>query len=128
MNRRGLSPVVATIILIAVTVAVSIAVAVWMGALTFTFMQPKNPVFTYNIEIPSFQNATHCIFAMWDSWNIYNESKTLVPVPYTFEASARQDVRCPLYVHYYESLGEGVFRDLGVQTFMVFLQKEGEIP
>jgi len=40
MNRRSkkaLSPVVASIILIAVTVAVSIAVAAWMGALTFQF-------------------------------------------------------------------------------------------
>ena len=34
---KALSPVVASIILIAVTVAVSIAVAAWMGALTFTF-------------------------------------------------------------------------------------------
>jgi len=37
-SRKALSPVVASIILIAVTVAVSIAVAAWMGALTFTFM------------------------------------------------------------------------------------------
>jgi len=36
-SRKALSPVVASIILIAVTVAVSIAVAAWMGALTFTF-------------------------------------------------------------------------------------------
>ena len=36
-KRKALSPVVASIILIAVTVAVSIAVAAWMGALTFTF-------------------------------------------------------------------------------------------
>jgi flagellin-like protein len=34
-SRKALSPVVASIILIAVTVAVSIAVAAWMGALTF---------------------------------------------------------------------------------------------
>jgi flagellin-like protein len=34
---KALSPVVASIILIAVTVAVSIAVAAWMGALTFGF-------------------------------------------------------------------------------------------
>jgi flagellin-like protein len=40
-SRKGLSPVVAAIILIAVTVAVSIAVAAWMGALTFTFMQTE---------------------------------------------------------------------------------------
>jgi flagellin-like protein len=37
-KKRALSPVVASIILIAVTVAVSIAVAAWMGALTFNFM------------------------------------------------------------------------------------------
>jgi flagellin-like protein len=37
-SRKALSPVIATIILIAVTVAVSIAVAAWMGALTFSFM------------------------------------------------------------------------------------------
>jgi flagellin-like protein len=37
-SRKALSPVIATIILIAVTVAVSIAVAAWMGALTFGFM------------------------------------------------------------------------------------------
>ena len=36
-SRKALSPVVASIILIAVTVAVSIAVAAWMGALTFQF-------------------------------------------------------------------------------------------
>jgi flagellin-like protein len=37
-SKKALSPVVASIILIAVTVAVSIAVAAWMGALTFGFM------------------------------------------------------------------------------------------
>ena len=41
VSRKGLSPVVAAIILIAVTVAVSIAVAAWMGALTFTFMSTE---------------------------------------------------------------------------------------
>jgi flagellin-like protein len=38
-NAKALSPVVASIILIAVTVAVSIAVAAWMGALTVGFME-----------------------------------------------------------------------------------------
>ncbi len=37
-NAKALSPVIATIILIAVTVAVSIVVAAWMGALTIGFM------------------------------------------------------------------------------------------
>ncbi len=36
-STKALSPVVASIILIAVTVAVSIAVAAWMGALTTSF-------------------------------------------------------------------------------------------
>src|SRR3989304_7484619 len=40
-NTKALSPVVASIILIAVTVAVSIAVAAWMGALTIGFMQTE---------------------------------------------------------------------------------------
>ena len=40
-NKKALSPVVASIILIAVTVAVSIAVAAWMGALTFTFTRTE---------------------------------------------------------------------------------------
>jgi flagellin-like protein len=45
-SRKALSPVVASIILIAVTVAVSIAVAAWMGALTFTFTQTEQVTFT----------------------------------------------------------------------------------
>jgi flagellin-like protein len=40
-NVKALSPVVASIILIAVTVAVSIAVAAWMGALSVGFMQTE---------------------------------------------------------------------------------------
>ena len=52
-NVKALSPVVASIILIAVTVAVSIAVAAWMGALTFTFtnteqVQITNMIFGTN--------------------------------------------------------------------------------
>jgi flagellin-like protein len=37
-DAKALSPVIATIILIAVTVAVSVVVAAWMGALTIGFM------------------------------------------------------------------------------------------
>jgi flagellin-like protein len=46
-NRKALSPVVASIILIAVTVAVSIAVAAWMGALTFNFMGTEQAKITH---------------------------------------------------------------------------------
>jgi flagellin-like protein len=45
-NAKALSPVVASIILIAVTVAVSIAVAAWMGALSFNFMNTEQLTFT----------------------------------------------------------------------------------
>ena len=37
-NAKALSPVVASIILIAVTVAVSVVVAAWMGGMTLGFM------------------------------------------------------------------------------------------
>jgi len=40
-SKKAFSPVVASIILIAVTVAVSIAVAAWMGALTIGFMDTE---------------------------------------------------------------------------------------
>jgi len=45
-SKKALSPVVASIILIAVTVAVSIAVAAWMGALTFSFMGSESLTIT----------------------------------------------------------------------------------
>jgi len=53
---KGLSPVVAAIILIAVTVAVSIAVAAWMGALTISFMATEQISFT-NVAFAS--DLTH---------------------------------------------------------------------
>jgi flagellin-like protein len=45
-SRKALSPVVASIILVAVTVAVSIAVAVWMGSLSTGFMQTEQLTIT----------------------------------------------------------------------------------
>ncbi|MFB3889466.1 MAG: archaellin/type IV pilin N-terminal domain-containing protein [Candidatus Bathyarchaeia archaeon] len=45
-NAKALSPVVASIILIAVTVAVSIAVAAWMGALSVGFMSTEQLTIT----------------------------------------------------------------------------------
>ena|SRR3989304_1263439 len=53
-NSKALSPVVASIILIAVTVAVSIAVAAWMGALSFNFMGTEQLSYTaYTWNSPS---------------------------------------------------------------------------
>jgi flagellin-like protein len=54
-NAKALSPVVASIILIAVTVAVSIAVAAWMGALTVGFMA------TEEVKITSITFASNSI-------------------------------------------------------------------
>ncbi len=51
-SRKALSPVVASIILIAVTVAVSIAVAAWMGALSFNFMATEQGQVT-NLQFDS---------------------------------------------------------------------------
>ena len=56
-SRKALSPVVASIILIAVTVAVSIAVAAWMGALTFNFMATEQGQVT-NLQFTT-GDATH---------------------------------------------------------------------
>jgi flagellin-like protein len=57
-SKKALSPVVASIILIAVTVAVSIAVAAWMGALTFTFMKTEEIAFTAQVWGVNYINIT----------------------------------------------------------------------
>jgi|YelNatPaOPRAMG01_1025707.scaffolds.fasta_scaffold14916_8 flagellin-like protein len=60
-SRKALSPVVASIILIAVTVAVSIAVAAWMGALTIGFMGSSAVTITnvkFETGTPKYINCT----------------------------------------------------------------------
>jgi flagellin-like protein len=53
-SKKALSPVVASIILIAVTVAVSIAVAAWMGALSIGFMGSSSVTITdVSFETPA---------------------------------------------------------------------------
>ena len=49
-NSKALSPVVASIILIAVTVAVSVVVAAWMGGMTIGLMGSAEQVSITNIE------------------------------------------------------------------------------
>ena len=56
-NAKALSPVVASIILIAVTVAVSIAVAAWMGALVVGNMNTEEVKIT-NVDFTSGTSAT----------------------------------------------------------------------
>ena len=50
-NAKALSPVIATIILIAVTVAVSVVVAAWMGGLTLGFMGSAEQASVTNVVL-----------------------------------------------------------------------------
>ena len=60
-NSKALSPVIATIILIAVTVAVSVVVAAWMGALTIGFMGNAENVKITNVQ---FNSATEAVLTV----------------------------------------------------------------
>ena len=51
-NAKALSPVVASIILIAVTVAVSVVVAAWMGGMTIGLMGSTEQVSITNVAMP----------------------------------------------------------------------------
>jgi archaeal type IV pilus assembly protein PilA len=52
-NSKALSPVVASIILIAVTVAVSVVVAAWMGGTTIGLMGTAEQISITNIAFPN---------------------------------------------------------------------------
>ena len=52
-NAKGLSPVVASIILIAVTVAVSVVVAAWMGGMTIGLMGNAEQASITNVALSS---------------------------------------------------------------------------
>jgi len=72
-NAKALSPVVASIILIAVTVAVSIAVAVWMGALSTGFMATEQMSIT-NVQFST--TATQQIISI----NVTNTGTNAITV------------------------------------------------
>jgi archaeal type IV pilus assembly protein PilA len=59
-NAKALSPVVASIILIAVTVAVSVVVAAWMGGMSIGLMGNAEQATITNL---SYDNAAHKITA-----------------------------------------------------------------
>jgi flagellin-like protein len=83
-SRKALSPVIATIILIAVTVAVSIAVAAWMGALTFSFMGTEQIKIT-NVQ---FTNATGTLGISVTFMNTGTSPVTLVSINVNNNANA----------------------------------------
>jgi len=62
-NSKALSPVIATIILVAVTVAIAIAVAAWLGALTFTYTRTEQMTITQ----VTFNNASQVTFSLANS-------------------------------------------------------------
>ena len=56
-SAKALSPVIATIILIAVTVAVSVVVAAWMGALTIGFMGNSEQAKVTNVVLSNINTS-----------------------------------------------------------------------
>ena len=58
-NSKALSPVVASIIFIAVTVAVSVVVAAWMGGMTIGLMGNAEQVSVTNVSILTAQDYRH---------------------------------------------------------------------
>lgn len=95
-SKKALSPVVASIILIAVTVAVSIAVAAWMGALTFTFtateqVQVTNMEFlgTNNIIRLTVNNTGTSPVTINEVWvNNFKQTNTSPTLPRTISANS----------------------------------------
>ena len=109
-SKKALSPVVASIILIAVTVAVSIAVAAWMGALTFTFMggseqvEIRNIAFTTDTATLSIKNTGTSPVTIQEVWvnNVQWTNADLDPgVPFAIGANEQKTLnvtRTSLYV------------------------------
>jgi archaeal type IV pilus assembly protein PilA len=60
-NTKALSPVVASIILIAVTVAVSVVVAAWMGGMTIGLMGNAEQATITNIGFQTYGNGTQSL-------------------------------------------------------------------
>ena len=113
-SRKALSPVVASIILIAVTVAVSIAVAAWMGALSFNFMnteqgQVTNLAFAADSITATFKNTGTSPITLTEVWvngvkitaatdpalsqSVGDNSELQISIPYTVVAGAQYEVR-----------------------------------
>ena len=63
-STKALSPVVASIILIAVTVAVSVVVAAWMGGMTIGLMGSAEQVSVTNVAYPDCKTQYRLWFRM----------------------------------------------------------------
>lgn len=86
-NKRALSPVVVSIILIAVMVAVSIVVAAWMGALIFSFRPSK----TYGLQVTRAEFPAPNLITL----TIENNGTGWVQVTYVYINNERQIITFP---------------------------------
>ena len=68
-SRRGISPVISTIIIVAVAIAISIAVAFWLGGITSIFTRFEK------LEITSAYVAETTTISSVTAWNITMEIK-----------------------------------------------------
>jgi flagellin-like protein len=102
---KALSPVVASIILIAVTVAVSIAVAAWMGALTIGFMSGGEQVEIRNIDwntadhaVLTIKNTGTSAVIIQEVWinNVANASATDPVLPMSISANGQTTLDVPV--------------------------------
>jgi flagellin-like protein len=78
-NSKGLSPVVASIILIAVTVAVSVVVAAWMGGMTLGLMGSAEKAVITNVAFTDGGSGTDTIAV-----TVQNTGDTSVSISSTF--------------------------------------------
>jgi len=105
-SKKALSPVVASIILIAVTVAVSIAVAAWMGALTLGFTKTENIVLpeasglkwasdkhSLNITIRNAQTSLVTVTYVKVNGQTIATTKTTPNTAFSIQANADQEVK-----------------------------------
>jgi flagellin-like protein len=110
-SRRALSPVVASIILIAVTVAVGIAVAAWMGALTISFTRVHEK-YNFDVPIPIYPNATHASFA------VEFQHRDFVPLPWNITYNSSSETLI-LTVTFWRQVGPFAFEELCTKRYMI---------
>lgn len=118
-NKKALSPIVASIIIIAVTVAVSIAVAAWMGRLDLPSQKPKKLV-TLTLGIPDAFNATHAIYFFEKEFPSEGE---MVKLPFTFDCTEPEGFLLTLSVDYYVEVEPFAFEKIGHKEYAVSFYK-----
>ncbi|MCD6465086.1 hypothetical protein J7L27_01810 [Candidatus Bathyarchaeota archaeon] len=68
-NRRGLSPVIATVILVAVTIVVAVAIAYWMGGIAGLYTRYEELKITYANPVRA-EDLNYGDDGTFDGWNI----------------------------------------------------------